>query len=116
VTMDNCAAVVYSHSMTWLKGHPRATLAIAVGAVAAAQAAILLGEYGFTTMMLLALGPYAVLAIINGWVLHLRGRSRHWLWLYVFYNWGGALVPVAIALFAPLSQQSVDDHVRSLGA
>ncbi len=93
--------------MTWLKGHPRATLAIAVGAVAAAQAAILLGEYRTTTMMLLALGPYAVLAIINGWVLHLKGRSRHWLWLYVFYNWGGALIPVGIALFAKSAQKEV---------
>ncbi len=93
--------------MTWFRGHPRATLAIAVGIVAAAQAAILFGEHSTSTMMLLALGPYAALAAINGWALRLRGRSRHWLWLYLFYNWGGAIIPVLVAMLSkqPVAQQ-----------
>lgn len=64
-------------------------------------------------MMLLTFIPYAAMAFVNAWVLRLKGRSRHWLWLYVFYSWGGALIPIGIAL---LSKQPVDNQVRALSA
>jgi len=97
--------------MTWFREHPRATLAIALAVVVAAQIALLLGAYSTATMMALALGPYAALALLNGWVLRMKHRSLHWLWLYLFYNWGGALIPVGIALFVKPSEQPINQQV-----
>ena len=97
--------------MEWIKGHPRGTLAVGIAAVALAQLAIMTGAFGTSMVMVLVFVPYAVLAVINGWLLKLKGRSLHWLWFYVLYSWGGALVPVLVALFAKPAQATSDDHV-----
>jgi hypothetical protein len=97
--------------MKWIKGHPRGTLTIGIAGVALAQFAIITGAFGTYTVMALVFVPYAVLAVINGWVLRLKGRSLHWLWFYVLYSWGGALVPVLVALFAKPAQADSHDQV-----
>ncbi len=97
--------------MKWAKGHPRGTLVIGIAIVAVAQLAIMTGAFDTSMVMALVFVPYAVLAVINGWVLKLRGRSLHWLWFYVLYSWGGALVPVLVALFAKPTQSTADSQV-----
>lgn len=97
--------------MEWLRGHPRATLGVGLGVVAAAQLAIMFGGFDSYMVMALVFVPYVVLAFINAWVLRLRGRSRHWLWFYLLYSWGGALIPVCLALFTKPAQSTSKDHV-----
>lgn len=68
----------------------------------------------------ITLVPYIGLGVINGAVLRLKGRSLHWLWFYLFWNWYGALIPAVVAIRskpkAADSHQAVDDHVASLSS
>lgn len=89
--------------MTWLKGHPRATLAIAA-AIALPFSGVLayhllgMDRWSLGLSLAVALPPYVLLALVNGWVLRLKGRSLHWLWLYIIWNWYGAAIPVFVAM------------------
>lgn len=100
--------------MTWMKAHPRATLLIVAGLQ---TALVLLGSVvlslSWEMMMVITFVPYIGMALVNAWVLKLKGRSRHWLWFYLLYSWGGPLIPVGVAL---LSKQPVNDQVPSLSA
>ena len=89
--------------MEWFKGHHRAILVVAlllalpVNGILSLQ---LIGTVGLYVM----LATYLLLAVVTGWVLRMKGRSLHWLWPFLLWNWYGYLVPVVVAL---RSKQSV---------
>jgi len=99
--------------MTWFREHPRAVLLIAAAAAlpftgVLAYRIMGMERWSFWTSVAVVLPPYVILAVVNGWVLRIKSRSLHWLWLYLVWNWYGALIPVVIAL---LSKQPVNQQV-----
>jgi hypothetical protein len=96
--------------MTWFREHPRATLALSVALYPVmALVLYLTGTSGAVWFALLV--PYAIAGLVNAWVLRMKGRSLHWLWLYLIYNWGGAIVPLMVAFLAKPLQQPVHQQV-----
>jgi len=96
--------------MTYLKGHPRAALGIAVAVLAALLLVVAITR---DHLMTAAVYSWVVLLPVTGWVLHTRGRSLWWL---LFSPFGIlSFVPMTVALLGEdKSQQPIDDKVSAL--